>query len=114
MKDKRIDKPSYFTAVHSLVGGGIIGPAYGPDLSEFVFSEGQTPPTESEIQTELSRLQAEDDAQEYARKRATEYPSNGDQWDMIYKDNKNGTTTHADAVEVVKTKWPKDDSGPIE
>jgi hypothetical protein len=33
--------------------------------------------------------------------------------DMIYKDNKNSTTTHADAVEAVKTKWPKDNSGPV-
>ena len=111
MKDKRIDKPSYFTAVHSLVGGGIIGPSDGP-ISTLTFTDGQTPPTEAEIQTELSRLQTEDDAQKYARDRAAEYPSNGDQWDMIYKDNKNGTTTHADAVEAVKTKWPKDNSGP--
>jgi len=27
--------------------------------------------------------------------------------DMIYKDNKNSTTTHADAVEAVKAKFPK-------
>ena len=109
---KRIDKPSYWKAVHSLVGGGILGPADGP-LSEFVFHDEQELPTEAAIQTELSRLQAEDDAQEYARNRASDYPSNGDQWDMIYKDNKNGTTTHAAAVEAVKTKWPKDNSGPV-
>ena len=70
-------------------------------------------PTKAEIDTEITRLQAEYDAQEYARNRASEYPSNGDQWDMIYKDNKNSTTTHADAVEAVKTKWPKDNSGPV-
>ena len=52
-------------------------------------------------------LLAEYDAQEYARKREAEYPSIGDQMDMIYKDMKNGTSTHADAVEVVKTKYPK-------
>ena len=109
MKDKRIDKPSYFTAVHSLVGGGIIGPAYGPDLSEYVFSEGQPPPTESEIQTELSRLQAEDDAQEYARNRQGQegYPSVGDQLDMLMKDMKNNTKTHQEACEAVKAKYPK-------
>ena len=43
----------------------------------------------------------------YADKRRNEYPSMGDQMDMIYKDMKNGTSTHADAVEVVKTKYPK-------
>ena len=31
---------------------------------------------------------------------------------MIYHDMKNSTTTHADAVEKVKDKWPKDNSGP--
>ena len=62
---------------------------------------------ESKITTEITRLQAEYDAQEYARNRQAEYPSIGDQMDMIYKDMKNGTSTHADALEVVKTKYPK-------
>jgi len=51
---------------------------------------------------------------EYRQDRVSEYPSIGDQLDMIYKDMKNSTTTHADAVEAVKTKWPKDNSGPVE
>jgi len=71
-------------------------------------------PTESEIQSEIIRLQADYDAQLYARNRVAEYPSNGDQWDMIYKDNLNSTTTHKDAVEAVKTKWPKNNTGPVE
>ena len=52
--------------------------------------------------------------QDYARNRESDYPSIGDQLDMMYKDTKNSTTTHADAVEAVKTKWPKDNSGPVE
>ena len=72
-----------------------------------------TPTSKSDIEAEVSRLEAEYDAQEYARNRAAEYPSQGDQNDMMYKDNKNSTTTHADAVEAVKTKWPKDNSGPV-
>jgi len=63
---------------------------------------------ESKITTEMDRLQAEYDSQEYARKRAVAYPSVGDQLDMIYKDMKNSTTTHAEAVEAVKTKFPKE------
>lgn len=66
-----------------------------------------SPPTEAEIDAEIIRLQAEYDAQEYARNRATEYPTIGDQLDMIYKDMKNGTTTHAEAVELVKNKYDK-------
>ena len=73
-----------------------------------------TPPSEEDVDAEVIRLQAEYDAQEYARERASEYPSTGDQLDMMYKDTKNSTTTHADAVEAVKTKWPKDNSGPVE
>ena len=72
-----------------------------------------TPVPESEIDDEVVRLKAEWTAQEYARNRASDYPNNGDQWDMIYKDNKNSTSTHAAAVEAVKTKWPKDNSGPV-
>jgi hypothetical protein len=68
----------------------------------------------STINAKVIELQAEYDAQEYARNRIAEYPSQGDQNDMIYKDNLNGTTTHKDAVETVKTKWPKDNSGPVE
>ena len=75
---------------------------------------GISQPTEAEIDAEVIRLQAEYDAQAYARNRAAEYPSQGDQNDMMYKDTKNSTTTHADAVEAVKTKWPKDNSGPVE
>jgi hypothetical protein len=70
-------------------------------------------PTEKSLTDALAKQQSDFDAQEYARNRASAYPSNGDQWDMIYKDNKNSTTTHADAVEAVKTKWPKDNSGPV-
>ena len=71
-------------------------------------------PTEKECVDGLKVLQDDFDAQAYARNRELEYPSNGDQWDMVYKDMKNSTTTHADAVEAVKTKWPKDNSGPVE
>ena len=71
-------------------------------------------PTEDEIDTEQARLQVLYDAQKYARNRASAYPSTGDQLDMMYKDTKNSTTTHADAVEAVKTKWPKNNTGPVE
>ena len=104
-----MEKPTKFQAIHNLVGGAIS--CVGDD---FTYNDGQTPPTDDEYKTEMDRLEAEYDAQEYARNREVEYPNIGDQLDMIYKDNKNSTTTHADAVEAVKTKWPKDNSGPVE
>ena len=70
-------------------------------------------PTEAEINAKLVELKTEYNVQKYARNRASDYPSTGDQLDMMYKDTKNSTTTHAAAVEAVKTKWPKDNSGPV-
>jgi len=43
----------------------------------------------------------------YDIKRMNEYPSVGDQLDMLMKDMKNGTTTHQEACEAVKDKYPK-------
>jgi len=78
------------------------------------WNSDQSQPSEADITTAHNAWQIEYDAQEYARNRKEDYPSTGDQWDMIYKDNKNSTTTHADAVEAVKTKWPKNNTGPVE
>lgn len=48
---------NYFDAVHQLVGGEISGNDVGP-LSEFTFHNGQTPPTEEEIQIKIQELKA--------------------------------------------------------
>ena len=68
----------------------------------------QTQPTESEIQAEITRLQAEYDANQYQRDRATAYPSIQEQLDMQYWDKVNGTTTWQDAIAKVKTDIPKE------
>ena len=65
-------------------------------------------PTESEIQAEITRLQAEYDANQYQRDRATVYPSIQEQLDMQYWDKVNGTTTWQDAIAKVKTDIPKE------
>jgi hypothetical protein len=70
-------------------------------------------PSKAEIQTEIDRLQVEYNSLLYQKSRAESYPSTGDQLDMIMKDNRDGTTTHKDACEAVKTKWPTDNSGPV-
>ena len=65
----------------------------------------QTEPTQSEIDAEVIRLQAEYDTQEYARDRITAYPSTGDQLDYIYH---NGVAKwKTDMIDPVKTKYPK-------
>jgi len=83
-------------------------------VNQYLNPAGITQPTTSEISAEVIRLQSAYDAQSYARNRENDYPSQGDQMDMIYKDNLNSTTTHKDAVEAIKTKWPKNNTGPVE
>ena len=63
--------------------------------------------TQSLVDEEVARLQAEHDAQEYARLRATAYAPIGDQLDMQYWDEVNGTTTWADHVAEIKARFPK-------
>ena len=67
----------------------------------------QTEPTESEINTEIARLDTEYTNNKYQRDRASAYPSLADQLDMQYWDKKNGTTTWVDAVAKVKSDNPK-------
>ena len=64
-------------------------------------------PTEAEIEVAHAEWQAEYDAQEYARNRATVYASTGDQLDMQYWDSVNDTTTWKDHIASVKDQFPK-------
>lgn len=59
----------------------------------------QTEPTKAEINAEVDRL-------EYSRKRKEEYDALN-QFELISDDAINGTTTHKDAIEAIKTKYPK-------
>ena len=61
--------------------------------------------TQEEVATEVIRLQAEYDANQYQRDR--QYPSIGDQLDMQYHDQIDGTTTWKDAIAKVKADNPK-------
>ena len=95
-------------AIFSLVGGGITSQADGT----IVYHDDQTPPSEADINTELKRLIAEQDAQAYARNRQNDYPDWGTQLNKIYDDGV--TKWKSEMVDPVKAKWPKDNSGPVE
>ena len=76
----------------------------GDDL-EWLDTE-QTQPTDAEITAEITRLQAEYDAKEYARKRVTEYPSIGDQLDALFHAGVFPAEMAAQ-IQAVKDKYPK-------
>ena len=90
-----------FDVVHSMVGGAMSGELNGP----FTFHDGQIPPTESEIDAEVIRLQTEYDALEYARNRRDAYPDWGTQLEKIADDGIDAWKS--DMLEPVKAKFPK-------
>ena len=76
----------------------------GWDIAEV--KPGATRPTDDEIATELTRLQTEYDAQDYARKRKAEYDKLN-QFEMQFDDKKNDTTTWVDKINEIKARYPK-------
>ena len=65
----------------------------------------QTEPTQAELDTEVARLQAEWDAQEYARNRELEYPTVQELVVALY-DEDDKAAIEAKRAEI-KTKYPK-------
>ncbi len=61
---------------------------------------------ESKIATELAKLQAEWDSQDYARKRKAEY-NKLNQYEMMFDDKRDGTTTWVDKINEIKSRYPK-------
>jgi len=68
-------------------------------------------PSKSAVDAKFKELVADYAAKEYARNRKEEY-DRLNQFELMTDDNANSTTTHADAIAAIKTKWPKDNSGP--
>jgi len=71
--------------------------------------EGKQPTAEA-LNAKMKEIEAEYDAQAYARNRQAEYPDWGSQLNKIYDDGL--TKWKSEMVDPVKAKWPKDNSGP--
>ena len=96
------EKPNRFEAIVELVGGSISGTNDGTDI---IYNEGQTPPTESAIDTKFASMISDWEAQEYARKRQAEYPSIEELVVALY-DTDDKADIEAKRAEV-KKKYPK-------
>ena len=81
----------------------------GNDINtcEIEWHNGTTPIPKADIEAKMAELQAEYDANQYQRDRATAYPSIQEQLDMQYWDKVNGTTNWEDAIAKVKLDTPK-------
>ena len=80
---------------------------HGDDLT---WMDDRAVPSESEIEAEIVRLQADYEAKQYQRDRQPEYPDLADLADALYWSNQ-GDNTKLDEyyakVSAVKTKYPK-------
>ena len=79
------------------------------------WQEGTIPIDKATVEAKKIELQAVYDAKQYQRDRTQRpqhggYPEIGDQLDMIYHDQVNGTTTFKDAIKVIKDANPKGDN----
>ena len=89
---------------HNGIGYTLVGDDDMPNLDGLTMESGTLGFNYSDVEEEKERLQAEYDAQEYARKRQAEYPAIEDQLDEIYH---NGINAWKAVIKVTKDKYPK-------
>jgi len=70
------------------------------------WKDGVTPPLEADVNVEVKVIEDAWTAQQYARDRKEEY-NLLNQFELISDDTINGTSTHKDAIEAIKVKYPK-------
>jgi len=79
--------------------------------ANLVIHGDQEKPTQEFLESELARMQAEYDAQEYARSRQAEYPSINDLivalWENVVEERASAVVSLEAARQAVKTKYPK-------
>jgi hypothetical protein len=91
------------TAINSLIPT----PSYywvGDDYKDIEWTDSRPKPTQAEIDTEITRLQAAYDNNQYQRDRATDYPAIADQLDDIFH---NGIDGWKATIQLTKDKYPK-------
>jgi hypothetical protein len=72
--------------------------------ANLIVHDGDSKPSEADVNAGLKKLQDDFDAKDYARKRSKEYPSLVDQLDDIYH---NGIDGWKATIKTTKDKYPK-------
>ena len=75
------------------------------DINQITWLNGTTPISKADIEAKMVELQADYDAKQYKRDRATAYPSMADQLDDIYH---NGIDAWKATIKTIKDKYPKE------
>ena len=102
---KYIAMQAGFTDINFIVDVRLVDEGSGAYISEWNLDMDQ--PTEADLIAAEPLMLAYEESIAYRALRSAAYPSYGDQLDMIYWDKKNTTTTWVDAIEAVKTEYPK-------
>jgi len=84
----------------------------GDDFSTLKWLNGTTPISQADVEAKQVELRADFASKQYQRDRTIQperggYPPIGDQMDMIYHDQVDGTTTFKDAIKAIKDAHPK-------
>ena len=98
--DNRRDK-----AIIAIVGKSVSYDSDGDTIIKW-HSKDVSQPSEADIDVKVAEYKIEWDALEYARNRKIEYDALN-QFELISDDTINGTSTHKDAIEAIKAKYPK-------
>ena len=94
-----------FRAIKSIKNDAEVG-VIEDDINKINWIDGNpTNITKEQILAKQTELQADYDAKEYQRDRATEYPSIVDQLDDIYN---NGIDAWKATIKITKDKYPKE------
>ncbi len=75
------------------------------DIDNITWVNNTTPISKTDIEAKQAALTTDYNNKEYQRKR--QYPSLGEQLDLLYWDKKNGTNKWVEAVDKVKSDNPK-------
>ena len=97
---------TWIDAVLSLMPNAKVFPAETYAEAEWHEEETRNKPSQSEIDTELARLIALSASLEYRDARKAKYDLLN-QFELMTDDAANGTTTHAEAIAVIKAAHPK-------
>ena len=98
-------KPNVIDAILKINSAAQVSTS-GNDINTIVWENGTTEIPVADIQTKLNELQAEYDAQEYARNRKAE-PDQLNQFEMQFDDDRDSTTTWVDKQNEIKGRHPK-------
>ena len=109
---RNVMKPSIFNAIRALAPNSKFVMDGDGTIVNSTLKKGDSLPTKSEIDVKLASMISDWDALAWSRNRAVEYPTIAELTISLFDAGDKAVLVTKRAA--VKTKWPKDNSGPVE